>query len=488
MRLNLAEEWRELITEDTNFIEYFESGLLETLFPAFLYVKMIYELIDGKIIELGEGLGQENIECTTQKMYVHKLDTYNMLVINTMTNRCVIIPKEQKKISKEIVDLLNTYDNKTINTQATASFIIAITYSCNLKCTYCYQQHDKNLDKRLIAEAKLKEIFEIILKYKEMHPEKSIDIGIFGGEPLLVSNEKVIDDIFEFCKNNRFKVHITTNGCNLEYYLKKIIIYRNFISGINPTIDSMKLNYVTRHSLDSSYNNDEETEKLIKCLKTLLYYGVPVNLATNVDRHNYDKIDEILNNLYELELMYNDKFHWYIGRVDDRLYETGYKDIIFESDIIEMLLKKNIVLPQNAHIAFLKTTYNLVNKMGYITNQEELKGLNNYCWTSSNFDNVFYIDSNMKTYRCTYTVGRPQRSIFDFTLENLIQYKIPQKNSNSYEECENCDIGGYCGGGCQLSHSVNFGKCCDDEKKNFEQFMDRIFIPYINNILSKREE
>ena len=121
--------------------------------------------------------------------------------------------------------------------------------------------------------------------------------------------------------------------------------------------------------------------------------------------------------------------------------------------------------------------------MGYNTHQDELKGINNYCWTSSNLDNVFYIDSNMKTYRCTYTVGRPQKSIFDFTLENLMKYEIPQKNSDSYEECTNCEIGGYCGGGCQLSHSTNFEKCCGEEKKNFEQFMDRIFIPYINKIL-----
>lgn len=83
----------------------------------------------------------------------------------------------------------------------------------------------------------------------------------------------------------------------LSYYLKKFIINRRFISGIYPTIDSMALNYMTRYDLDPSRNNTNETFKLLCCIKTLLHYGIHVDLGTNIDRHNHKEIWNTLDDL-----------------------------------------------------------------------------------------------------------------------------------------------------------------------------------------------
>ena len=154
-----------------------------------------------------------------------------------------------------------------------------------MHCTYCYQQNDKTLEKKLISDETLDKILSIIAQYMEANPNKTVRLGLFGGEPLLIENEKVIDKILQFCKEHKTTVHITTNGSFLSYYLKKFIINRRFISGIYPTIDSMALNYMTRYDLDPSRNNTNETFKLLCCIKTLLHYGIHVDLGTNIDRH-----------------------------------------------------------------------------------------------------------------------------------------------------------------------------------------------------------
>lgn len=292
-------------------------------------------------------------------------------------------------------------------------------------------------------------------------------------------NEKVIDKILQFCKEHKTTVHITTNGSFLSYYLKKFIINRRFISGIYPTIDSMALNYMTRYDLDPSRNNTNETFKLLCCIKTLLHYGIHVDLGTNIDRHNHKEIWNTLDDLKKLQLLQDKNFAWTIGRVDDRLYETNFPDIMMESEILAELQSKP--LPDNVHAAFLKTCYNFADKMGLKLNLREHKQTHSYCWSTSSSSNVFYVDMNLKTYRCTCTVGRSRYSLFDFSYENLTNYRPVAVTCNSYAECKDCKIGGFCGGGCQLSHQIDFKKCCTYEEEVFSHFMKTLFIPYIKS-------
>ena len=93
----------------------------------------------------------------------------------------------------------------------------------------------------------------------------------------------------------------------------------------------------------------------------------------------------------------------------------------------------------------------------------------------------FDVDMNLKTYRCTCTVGRSRYSLFDFSYENLTNYRPVAVTCNSYAECKDCKIGGFCGGGCQLSHQIDFKKCCTYEEEVFSHFMKTLFIPYIKS-------
>ena len=89
--------------------------------------------------------------------------------------------------------------------------------------------------------------------------------------------------------------------------------------------------------------------------------------------------------------------------------------------------------------------------------------------------------SKCKGYRCTCTVGRSRYSLFDFSYENLTNYRPVAVTCNSYAECKDCKIGGFCGGGCQLSHQIDFKKCCTYEEEVFSHFMKTLFIPYIKS-------
>jgi radical SAM protein with 4Fe4S-binding SPASM domain len=59
----------------------------------------------------------------------------------------------------------------------------------------------------------------------------------------------------------------------------------------------------------------------------------------------------------------------------------------------------------------------------------------------------------------------------------------PDRTFLDYPCCKKCKIGGFCSGGCALSALVNFNKQCNLEKNNFHFFVDKIFIPQIQEKL-----
>ncbi len=123
----------------------------------------------------------------------------------------------------------------------------------------------------------------------------------------------------------------------------------------------------------------------------------------------------------------NEKFSWYIGRVDDRMYETKYPFIISDTDIL-LELDKLEKFENNCHAAFIKTVKNLVDKLDMGFNQQERKGKYNYCWTSSPLTDVFYIDNDLDVFRCTYTVGRKEFAMYNLNEQSINDYNPINRN------------------------------------------------------------
>ncbi|HEM2866575.1 TPA: 4Fe-4S cluster-binding domain-containing protein, partial [Streptococcus suis] len=99
---------------------------------------------------------------------------------------------------------------------------LAITYSCNLRCSYCFQQKYDGLARKPITLSELETILDKISLLIYENPGLEISLGLFGGEPLLPKNEPIIDRVFQYCVENKLKVDITTNGIFLPYFAKKL--------------------------------------------------------------------------------------------------------------------------------------------------------------------------------------------------------------------------------------------------------------------------
>ncbi len=457
---------------------------------------MIYELEDGVLKQVSENKSFQTVSLTS--IYQQKINDKFTLLVNSFKNKVLVV--ESKSIKDNFMEVDSSfsewfetpssnldhftpellYDEEMLaESKKKIQISLAITYSCNLRCSYCFQQKYDGLARKPITLEELEETLAKISLLIQENPELEVSLGLFGGEPLLPKNEPIIDRIFHYCVEHKLKIDITTNGIFLPYFAKKLIIYRKIISVIAITVNTLPETYKEIVKITKVANN---TEKLLAITDLLLDYGLVMDVGTNFDKTNLHELVPIFNYFKDKGYFSKWNFHWNIGRVDDRLFDTGYDDyIVSETDILLELLKIRHQVPSNLHAGFIQTCKNLTDKLKLSFNEAQTKGLYNYCWNVSPYDRVFYVDNELNLFRCTVTVGRPQYILGNLRTLDLMTYQHETKTFLDYQDCQDCHLGGFCSGGCKLSADVDFYKQCRWEKSEFEKFVTTILVPEIRN-------
>lgn len=120
-------------------------------------------------------------------------------------------------------------------------FFIFLTFSCNLRCIYCFQRKNKDysVDSQILTEKQVDNIFQFIKK--NTNEDYAPNVYLFGGEPLLNdATFQLIQYINSKSNDIRSNLAIITNGINLTHYHQKIAEMKN-ITHIQVTVDGPNL-------------------------------------------------------------------------------------------------------------------------------------------------------------------------------------------------------------------------------------------------------
>lgn len=284
---------------------------------------MIYELEDGEIKPIAESNPIHTISLVS--IYQQKISDKFTLLINSFRNKVLVVESDKIKNNTMNVDSFlsewfetpssdldhftpdKLYDEKLLlESRKKIQISLAITYSCNLRCSYCFQQKYDGLVRKPITLGELDETLDKITALIEENQDLEVSIGLFGGEPLLPKNEPIIDRIFQYCVDKKLKIDITTNGIFLPYFAKKLIIYRSIISVIAITVNTLPETYKEIVKITKVANN---TEKLLAITELLLDYGIVMDVGTNFDKTNLYELVPIYSYFKEKGYFLRENFH-----------------------------------------------------------------------------------------------------------------------------------------------------------------------------------
>ncbi len=242
---------------------------------------MIYK--NNFVMECKQGILLTNL--TSFKMA--RLSSDKLDTLKSMAN------KNNAQLSQQEVELFNAldsmgqfehipYDSEKDMANLLINPTIILSYECNMRCTYCYQ----NSEKRITAQMTEKHIDNIDSFYDTLcsrygREKKYGTIILSGGEPCLPQNRSVIKYLLD--KWSGEKIIVMTNGINLPEFIN---LFNDYDVEFQISLDgTQKLHEKCRKSKagQSTY------EKTLNAIQLSLDRGANVTIAS---LFFIDEIDE----------------------------------------------------------------------------------------------------------------------------------------------------------------------------------------------------
>lgn len=325
---------------------------------------------------------------------------------------------------------------------------IAPTSNCNFRCIYCYEKD--SIKPVTMSEQTQEELIEFVKQYVSVI--KSLSISWYGGEPLLAIDiiEKLSNVFMKLCEENKieYSASMVTNGYLLTpENVKKL--HKLKVSSIQVTLDGAAEDHDKRRFLKGGHPTFDRIIENLSASKDNLPGHVAIRI--NADRHNIDRVDNVVKILREKGL--EDKVHPYLAMVENS--NDAYND--------------NSCLHTNE---FSQCEFDFITRNGLDIVGRTPQQIGNYCGADT--CGSYVINADGRIYRCWDDIGMEERSVG--TLKEgpkdcPVMYEFMMYDPTEDPECRDCKFLPVCMGGCPHQRMQNPKIRCTAMKYGLDSFM-----------------
>ncbi len=335
-------------------------------------------------------------------------------------------------------------------------FVIAPTMACNMACPYCYEGNKKGR----MSDPLIERMIEVV--EKQASGLKRVDIGWYGGEPLLAMDiiEKLTGAWLDLGEKRDFEygASIVTNG----YLLTSQTVDR--LRELKVTMAQVTLDGPARiHNQKRPLRNGRDSfDTIMENLKHAVT-KMGVSVRVNIDRSfTREIVEELLDELEAAGL--RQRVGVYFGQLEasstvcaniaDNCYDTADFSAV-ETEYYRLLLDKGFFI------------------------QKLPSPMSTYCM-AQNVSSLL-VDPDGDLYRCYNHVGDKSRS--HGNIADPINYQHPNFlrlfGFNPFEDdtCRTCELLPICMGGCpsrRADRDLQSPQLCDTWKHNLQPMLEII--------------
>lgn len=348
--------------------------------------------------------------------------------------------------------LLTLYEkSEEVYTKSPVKFVICPTYSCNLRCTYCFEGDLVAKEKAVLNKKQLSSIFSAVDEIRKQQSISRRVFELFGGEPLLKSTKFIVEEIFHELHNRGDILAIITNGTKILEFKEVIREYQDILDSIQVTLDGPKMIHDKRRKYPNGRGSFDE---IVRGIDFLLEAGVPVHIRVNIDKENIYYLPEFVT--------YMERKTWpfYRNFECDIVPVTSHTSCVHSPHLLREDEAVRIILDMFPDIATLRKTFNLImfRVLRHISSILEPSRQNvavvpsfYYCEADNLEYYVFGPDNHI--YICPDTIINKEYAVGTYFPElNIDENKMLswKRDILSIPKCRECEIATFCGGGCAL--------------------------------------
>jgi len=183
------------------------------------------------------------------------------------------------------------------------SYLFMPTYDCNLRCPYCFQDHMRTDGRfghllKQMPLAMVDRLFAAMPKIEALHgipaeASPQLDIGFFGGEPLLAANRPIVEHVIRRgLDRGEAKFWAISNGTELDAY--EDLLSPDRLGSIQITLDGPPREHDRRRIYADGRGS---WDRIAANISMALDRGIMVAIRTNVDRNNVDDLADLAEEL-----------------------------------------------------------------------------------------------------------------------------------------------------------------------------------------------
>src|SRR2546425_809563 len=325
-----------------------------------------------------------------------------------------------------------------------ASFVVIPTYTCQLRCPYCFELplygRGKTFMQHRMDSERVDAAFSAMERIQP-DPRNVVGLTLFGGEPLLKESVEIISCIVSRAKRVGYKVDAVTNGVELNHYLDLLGPQGIFLLQI--TLDGPPSQHDQRRR-GPEYR--ETFWRIADNITMALERKTVVTVRSNVDVTNLSGLDELAEIYARQGWTKFPNFNAYAAPVHSKV-PSRQQTLIKPSDLVRGLAKRAESNPAVGHIGrdfgvhskiFALLSGNVLNawRAAFCGAHQGMYVFDSQggiytCWEAAGYE-----DRRIGTYHPEFSIAEPALKVWlDRTITN-----VPQ--------CRRCPYALFHGGGC----------------------------------------
>lgn len=340
-------------------------------------------------------------------------------------------PKEEtERAFKKIETIRKIYREHTL-------FVLILTYECNMRCDYCFQNYvfgrDENwLHKRMQAE-------HVDAAYKAMeklNPDTKNPIHLFGGEPLIYHNYDLVQYILEKGTDKGKSFIIVTNGLEADKFIP--LLSRSNIVSLQITLDGTeKVHNKRKKKLDGTGSFQD----IVKSIESLVEAGIGVVVKATFDHSNVRTLPALADFMREKGWIHSKNPSVYITTVRHHTAGGCYNFVCnLEPKDLEFVVEDEVL-----SYLFWAGLSPMKLKLGF---QDTWVPQISYCRHNPS---QTWFDPFGDIYLCTDSLGDKEHAVGTYYPEltfNKQYHEWMKRTTFDMRSCRHCNYAMICGGGC----------------------------------------
>ncbi|MCL5291557.1 MAG: radical SAM protein [Actinobacteria bacterium] len=355
-------------------------------------------------------------------------------------------------------------------------FTISPTYSCNLRCTYCFEKNRVAGRSPVMGEEEVDLIFAAVESISSGEPDLPKAIALFGGEPLLPRNRRVVRRALMLSSERKLPVSVATNGVHLPLFKEELRAFASPLQ-VQVTLDGPREIHDRRRV---AANGSGTYDEVVSAVNLLLDLGKSVNLRVNVDSQNLPYLRELVDLIRRFGWPDYERFKCSLAPVTDHTGSGDNPHLLEEWELLGPIFD---LFEEDRQVSEILQT-------GMFRSLNHLRAVVE--GGRSSVPQLFYCEANNREsfefgpdgliYACSEAMDNPDHAIGRYRPElELFEEKASlwdNRNVATIEKCRSCELAFFCGGGCAYSALARNGSLyephCGSIRKLIDVYLERV--------------